>query len=276
VAAPAAVKPITNQELELRTKLGEASAKITQMEGFEEFSTRAEKSQSLTQAMNAMMGKDAQTPQDALKKLQDIQKDPQFFTKANKAIDEIPEQMRENVFTQIAEKPELGTRALAGDQEAKSQLTMSAMVGGLFGGGKGGFDLGGMGKGLFDKGQGFMGMLGNIMPEFLRGLMDFVGKIFGGMNKMSSTPAITSYGNAGGAELRKFHMSVDRALGTDTSQKPVYDATKPGEPAIAMAQLGGDKPQITQEGQPRRFDNDQLAANADNFKRPANGPTNQA
>lgn len=251
VAAPSApAKPASEQELSARAKLTEESAAITKMPGFEEFATRAEKSQSLTQAMNAMMGKDAQKPEDAAKALQDIRKDPDFFVKANKAIDEIPEQMRENVFTQIAENPKLGRDALAGDADAKSKLTMSSMMGGLFGGGKGGFDMGALGKGMMDKGQGFLGMLGSLLPSLLNGLMEFLGKGLKNITKMSSVPAITSYGNGDGVELRKFSRSVDNTLGTDSSQKPVFNANKPEQPAVAMSQLGQDKGPAAQPTQP--------------------------
>ena len=244
VAAPPA-QPISDAELALRTKLGEESVKITKMPGFEEFAARAEKSQSLTQAMNAMMGKDAKTPQDALKALQEMQKDPEFFVKANKGIDEIPEQMRDNVFTQIAENPQLGRDALSGDAAAKNRLTMSAMFGGLFGGsggpgGKGGFDLGSMLSG----GGGFGAILSNILPMLINGIKNMIGSLTGNAAKFASVPAITTYGNGDGAVIGRFSQSVDRALGTDSSKKPVYDATKPDQAPTPMAQLGQPKPEI--------------------------------
>lgn len=244
-AAPA--QPISDQELALRKKLGDESAEITRMPGFEQFAERAKDSQSLTQAMNAMMGKDTKNAADALKALEEIRQDPQFFVKANQAIDQVPENMRENVFSSIAENPPLGRAALKGDQSAKMQLMMGSMfkpggqgIGGLFsmmlgGGGQGGFDLGNM----FGGSNGALGAIGNILASILKGAMDMFAPAFA---KLSGSTALQAYGPGGGALLASHSRTVDRAMGTDSSQKPVYDATKPGSEPVPMSQLGKDQP----------------------------------
>lgn len=234
-AAVAATAPVTisDEELAVRAKLSEEAAKVTAMTGFKEFSDRAQNSQSLTQAMEAMMGQGA-APQDTLKSLQEIQGDPQFFVKANEAIDQIPEQMRDNVFTQIAEDPELGKKALQGDAGAKSSLMMSSMFGGMFGG-AGGQGLGGLfsGEGM----QGFGEMISNILPKLMEMLSGIFGTLMGGLEKFSQSQGVMRAGN--GLKLTgDFGRTIDNNMGTNNSNKPVIDASRPNDPPVAIADLG--------------------------------------
>lgn len=233
--AAAAPKPVSDQDIAMRTKLSQESAAITKMPGFEEFAAKAEKSQSLTQAMNAMMGKGSQTPEETLKALQDIKKDPEFFTKANKAIDEIPPQMRENVFSSIAENPALGRAAITGDQNAKMQL----MMGGMFGGGAGGglSNLFGPNSPL----QGITQMLGNLLPKLMQGLMETFKPMIDSIKKFAGANGLMGgMGNGGGELLKQYSRTVDNALGTTSGQTPVVDARDPqGSPARPVAEYNG-------------------------------------
>lgn len=244
-AAPAAAvkPPISDSELALRTELGKETVKVTKMPGFEEFAARAEKSQSLGQAIDAMMGKSTGSSQEALAALKDIQKDPDFFVKANKGIDEIPVQMRDNVFSQIAENPQLGRQALGGDQGAKMTLTMGAM----FGGGGGGFAklLGGA-----DGGQGMKGfgeMLANLLPKLLEGIKMAFANIFQGNTQFAAAPGVMRMGNEP-RMIGRYANSIDTTLGTDSSKKPVIDAANPDKPAMTVSDLR--KLEIQQSNKP--------------------------
>ncbi|HEY0900848.1 MAG TPA: hypothetical protein VGD95_01875, partial [Micavibrio sp.] len=249
--APAAVvasAPLSDQEVALRTEIAKESLKVTKMEGFNEFSARAGQSQSLEQAIDAMMGKNEQSSQAALKSLQELQQDPKFFVKANAAIDEIPEQAREATFTEIAQNPDLGKRAIAGDANAKSELQSKVMMGGLFGGGpegKGG--LAGLMNGDMMKGLGEM--LQKIIPAIMQAFKGMLGKLMGGLEKLGDSQGLMRMGNnpeGTGALTQK----LGQALGVDAGKIPVVDASKPGDPAVPAAQLANKAPQAPQVATP--------------------------
>lgn len=265
LAAVAAIPsaPLPDQEIALRKQVAEESLKVTQMKGFPELAERAKQSQGLSQAVDAMMARDAATPQDAIKKLKELQEDPEFFVKANAGIDKIPEQGRETAFSLIAADPELGKRALAGDAKAKSELmmktTMGAMgLGGLFDGGpdgKGGlgslFGSGPDGKGLGSlfSGEGMKGlgeMLQKIIPALMDMLKGVMAKLSGGLDKLAQSADLMSMGN-NPEGTRDLVTSLNKTLGIDGNQR-VVDATKPDEPAIAVAQLG-QKPESPSQNQ---------------------------
>lgn len=253
-AAPAevAAKPLSDQEVALRSELAQESLKVTQMKGFDELAAKADKSQSLSQAIDSIMGKDAQNPQSALTSLKDLQKDPEFFVKANAFIDQIPEQSRDMAFTQIAQNPDLAKRAIGGDKNAENEMRTKVMMGGLFGGGPEG--KGGL-AGLF-QGDGLKGigeMFQKIMPMMMDLLKGFIGKIMGGIEKLAGNTGLMRVGNnpeGTGALVQK----VGQSLGVDAGNTPVLDANKPGEPAVPVAQLGTPQPEIKTPGQVREFE----------------------
>lgn len=233
VAAVAPAKPLSQAEMADRQAVNEAAARITKMEGFEEFSSRAQKSQSLEQALDAMMGDKKASAAERLKSLKEIESDPKFFVKANQTIDQIPAQMRDNVFSQIAENPALGKQALAGDGGAKMQL----MLGGMFGGG---------GKGLSsifggEGGGGFMQMLGNLLPKLLEGLQQAMAPILNGIGKMiNSSGLMGGMGNGQGQVMNNFAKTVDQTMGANIRDKPLVDATRPELPATTLAQKAAE------------------------------------
>ena len=232
LAAPKAAVVISDNEFAARNKLGTEATNITKMAGFEEFAARAEKSQSLTKAMDAMMGKNASSAQDATKALQDIQKDPNFFVKANQGIEQIPPQMRESVFTQIAEKPELGRQALGGDGMAKMNLMMSAMMGGK-----------GLGEMFSGGGEGIGGvlkMLVSLLPMLLGGMQQAMGNVFKGHEKFATAPGVMKMGGDG-SQLANYGRSVDKALDVDTKAKPVIDGASPEQTPKQLAEFSKPK-----------------------------------
>jgi hypothetical protein len=252
VIVAAAKPPISDTELADRSRLSKEAAQVTQMPGFEEFAGRAGKDQSLSRAVDAVMGKNSDSTQEKIKSLKDIQSDPQFFVKANKAIDEIPAQMRENVFSQIAENPDLGRQALKGDAGAKMSLTMGSMFGGADGKGLGGM-FGGEGM------KGFGEMLANLLPRLLEGLKEIFGKLMGGLEKFSQSPGLMRMGND--PDLTRQHgQVVDKTLGTDSRQKPVVDASRPNDPATPMAELGKAPTPTTLPEQQRKLETQQPGA----------------
>lgn len=269
-AAVVASKPLSDQEIALRKQVADESLKVTQMKGFTEFAARAEKSQSLSQAVDAMMGRDAATPQDAVKKLKELQTDPEFFVKANAGIDEIPEQARETVFTQIAENPELGTRALAGDADAKSELMMKSTFGGLFGAGpdgKGGLSSLFGGEGMKGLGE----MIQKIIPALMSMFQGMIGKFMDGLQSFTKSPDLMRMGN-NPEGTRDFSLTAGKALGVEGGKQRIVDAIDPNAPAVPASQLGGPKPEIPVSGNLRRFEVQQ-SANEDQFKRQGNGPS---
>ncbi len=267
--AVAASKPISEQEIAARKQVADESLKVTQMQGFKEFAARAEDSQSLSQAIDSMMGRDAATPQDTVKALKELQSDPEFFVKANKGIDEIPEQARETVFTEIAANPDLGKRALAGDSGAKSELMMKSTMGGL----GGLFGAGPDGKGglasLFG-GDGMKG-LGDIIQKIIPAIMDMfrglMGKFMGGLQSFSQSPDLMRMGN-NPEGTRNFSLAAGQALGIEGGQQRVIDAVDPNAPAVPAAQLGEPQPEDASPGQVRKLE----AANEALYKRQANAP----
>lgn len=242
--------PLPDEVIALRKQVAEESLKVTQMKGFPELAERAKQSQSLSQAIDAMMGKDAATPQGTINSLKKIQSDPEFFVKANTGIDEIPEQAREMVFTEIAADPELGYKALAGDEKAKSELMMKSTMGvfglgSLFSSGPDG--KGGLGS-LFS-GEGMKG-LGEMIQKIIPALMDMLKgvmtKLAGGLQEFLQSPDLMRMGN-NPEGTRDLAASLNNTLGIDGNQR-VVDATKPDEPAIAVAQLG-QKPESPSQNQ---------------------------
>lgn len=272
-AAVAASKPLSDQEITLRKQVADESLKVTQMKGFTEFAARAEKSQSLSQAVDAMMGRDAATPEAAIKKLKELQTDPEFFVKANAGIDEIPEQARETVFTQIAENPELGTRALAGDADAKSELMMKSTFGGfgsLFGAGPDG--KGGLSN-LFG-GEGMKGlgeMIQKIIPALMSMFQGMIGKFMGGLQSFSKSPDLMRMGN-NPEGTRDFSLTVGKTLGVEGGKQRIVDALDPNAPAMRASELGAPKPEIPVSGDQRRFE-DLQSANEARLKHQGNGPS---
>ncbi|QQG36458.1 MAG: hypothetical protein HYS17_01305 [Micavibrio aeruginosavorus] len=234
VAAAPPAKPLSQAEMSDRQALNEAAMRISKMTGFEEFAAKAQKSQSLEQAMDAMMGDKKLSAADRLKSLKEIESDPEFFVKANKAIEDIPPQMRDNVFSQIAENPALGRQALSGDGGAKMQL----MMGGMFGGGGKGFSnlFGGEGGGLGE-------MLSKILPKLLEGLQQALAPIMQGIGKMmNSSGLMGGMGNGQGQVMNNFARTIDQTMGSDIRNKPYVDANRPEQPAMTLAQRAAEVP----------------------------------
>ena len=231
--APKAAVVISDNEFAARNKLAAESINITKMAGFEEFAARAEKSQSLGKAVDAMMGKNAGSAQEEMKALQDIQQDREFFVKANKDIDQIPPQMRESVFTQIAEKPELGRQALGGDNGAKMNLMMSSMMGGK-----------GLGEMFAPGGEGLGGilkMLASLLPMLMGGMQQAMGNIFKGNEKFADAPGVMKMGGDG-SQLARYGDTVGRTLGVDTTAKLVVDGANPDQEPQTLGAL--NKPKV--------------------------------
>ncbi len=108
---------------------------------------------------------------------------------------------------------------------------MSLMFGGMFGGqGMGGLFSGEGMKGIGD-------MLANLLPRLLEGLKAIMGKLMGGLDSFTQSPGVMRMGNDPDLS-RNFSTMIDKNMGVDNSKKPVIDATKPDQPAIAMADLG--------------------------------------
>ncbi len=273
-AAPASTSPA---EVAADKQVTEEALKVTQMKGFDEFAARAEKSQSLSQAIDSMMGGNAAKPQDTIKALKDLQSDPEFFVKANKALDEIPEQARESAYAEIAANPQLAMQALKGDKVAKDDLEsrvqqreMSNMFGGLLGGGPDG--KGGLGNIFGGEGMKGLGeMIQKIIPALMNMFKGLMSKFMGGLQSFTQSPDLMRMGN-NPEGTRDFSLTAGKALGVDGGQQRVIDAADPNAPAVPAAQLGAPKPEITTPGQLRQFDVQQ-SANEDQYKRQANAPT---
>lgn len=254
-AVPAAAKsvetrPLTDAQIETESQILAVHQEIRGMPGYKDLMDRAAKDPALDRALTAMRnGKEGGSPDDTLKSLTEFRDqakaDPKFFTNAVAMIDSTPSQMRESVFSQIAENPDLGRRALNGDAGAKMSLMM--------GGGQGG--LGGLfsGEGM----KGFGEMLANLLPRLLEGIKEIFGKLMGGLEKFSQSPGLMRMGND--PDLTRQHgQVVDKTLGTDSSKKPVLDASKPNDPATPMADLG--KPTTAVPEQPRKLEVQQPGA----------------
>lgn len=233
-AAPVApATPLSATEMADRQSINEAADRIKGMEGFKEFAGRAQKSQSMSEALDAMMGEKHTSSAERLKSLREIESDPKFFMKANQAIEQIPPQMRDNVFSQIAENPALGKQALAGDGGAKMQL----MLGGMFGGGGKGL------SGLFGgpEGGGIMQMLGNLLPKLLEGLKQALGPIMNGIGKMmGSSGLMGGMGNGQGQVINNTAKTIDQTMGSNIQDKPYVDASRPDQPATTLAQKAAE------------------------------------
>lgn len=272
-AAPASVAPA---EIAATKQVADEALKVTQMKGFDEFAARAENSQSLSQAVDAMMGTNGNNPQDTLKSLRELQSDPEFFVKANKALDEIPEQARESAYAEIAANPQQAMLALKGDKGAKDDLEarvqqreMSNMFGGLLGGGADG--KGGLGNIFGGEGMKGLGeMIQKILPALMNMFKGLIGKFMGGLQSFTQSPDLMRAGN-NPEGTRNFSMTAGRALGVDGGQQRVIDAVDPTAPAVPAAQLGTPKPEVTTPGQLRQFEVQQ-SANEDHIKRQANAP----
>ncbi|MFN3826295.1 MAG: hypothetical protein ACK4NR_01570 [Micavibrio sp.] len=234
VSAPQSAAPVNPMQAKLEAKFEE----IQKMDGYKEVMARLndpQHGQSLKRAMDSILQAGQGSPEDSMKALEEIQKDPQFFVKMNKNIDEIPPQMRENVFSSIAENPALGRAAITGDQNAKMQL----MMGGMFGGGAGGglSNLFGPNSPL----QGITQMLGNLLPKLMQGLMETFKPMIDGLKKFAGANGLMGgMGNGGGELLKQYSRTVDNALGTTSGQTPVVDARDPqGSPARPVAEYNG-------------------------------------
>ncbi len=273
-AAPASVSPA---EIAADKQIAAESLKVTQMKGFSAFAARAEQSQSLSQAIDSMMGGNAGKPEDTIKALKDLQSDPEFFVKANQALDEIPEQARESAYEEIAANPQLAMQALKGDKAAKESLEgrvqqreMSNMFGGLLGGGPDG--KGGLGNIFGGEGMKGLGeMIQKIIPALMKMFQGMIGKFMGGLQSFTQSPDLMRMGN-NPEGTRNFSLTAGKALGVDGGQQRVIDAVDPNAPAVPAAQLGAPKPEITTQGQLRQFEVQQ-SANEDQLKRQANAPT---
>lgn len=269
-------KPLSEQEMALRKQVAEESLKVTQMPEFDKFAARANDSQSFSHAIDAIMGRDATTPQDAIKALKELQSDPQFFAKANKALDEIPEQARESAYEEIAANPQVAMKALKGDKAAKEDLEsrvqgreMSNMFGGLLGGGADG--KGGLGNIFGGDGMKGLGeMIQKILPALMNMFKGLIGKFMGGLQSFAQSPDLMRMGN-NPEGTRNFSLSAGQALGVDGGKQRVIDAADPNAPAVPAAELGAPKPQIASQGQLRQFDVTS-SANEEQMKRQANAP----
>ncbi len=249
-AAAVAAAPLSDQELAQRAEIAQESLKVTKMEGYDTLAKRAANSQSLSQAIDAMMGGKAATPQEQIKTLKELQKDPQFFVKANAFIDSVPEQSREMAFTEAANNPDLAKRAISGDKQAESELQNKVMMNGLFGGGADG--KGGLGN-LFggDMMKGLGEMLQKIIPAFMEMFKAVMGKLVGGLEKMGGSQGLMRMGNnpeGTGALTQK----LGQVFGMDAGNIPVVDASKPGEPTVPAAQLAAKQPALSPQGPEQR------------------------
>ncbi len=254
-AKPAETQPMTDAQIETERQILTVHGEIRQMPGYKDLMDRAAKDPALDSALTAMLkGKEGGSPDDTLKSLTEFRDqaktDPNFFTNAVEMIDSTPPQMRESVFSQIAENPDLGKKALQGDAGAKSSLMMGSMFGGA-----GGQGLGGLFSGEGMKGIGEM--LSNLLPMLLGAISGILSKLTGGLEKFSQSSGLMRAGND--PDLTRQHgQVVDRALGTNSSDKPVVDANKPNDPATPMAQLGkGATPPFAPPEQQRKLDTQQ-------------------
>lgn len=256
-AAPLSKAPPA--EAAIDKQIADESLKVTKMEGFTEFAARAEKSQSLSHAIDAMMGNDSSNPQDTLKALRDLQSDKKFFVKANAALDEIPEQARESAYEEIAANPKLAMKALQGDKVAKDEMEsrvqqreMSNMFGGLLGGGadgKGGLSNLFGGEGM----KGFGEMIQKIIPAFMNMLSGFIGKLMDGLKSMTQSKDLMRMGN-NPEGTREFSLTAGRTLGVDGGQQRVVNAADPQAQPVPASELGKPQPEPMSKDELRRFE----------------------
>jgi hypothetical protein len=272
VAAPA--KPLSPAQIKTEDETLTVYAEISKAKGYQELMQKAEKDPALQRALNAAMGSQAKSPEESLASLKEfrdaLKKNPDMLANANQMLDATPPQLRDNILTKMAENPQMARDVLSGDPKARSELMVSALMGGkngpggfidmfknMFKGGGNGFDFG-MGGGfsglkrlLEGLAQGFMGMLGGIGGR----TMSFAGapQLMG-----VSTNNFQTTTRPGG-----FAQTVDMATSSRSDGKPILDASKPEQPAVTVAELrvqgqkpepDGAKPATPQLDAPRQND----------------------
>lgn len=278
-AAPAAVaaasaKPLSPAQVKTENESLTVYAEISKAKGFDELMQKAEKDPALQRALNSAMRSGEKSPEESLASLKEfrdaLKKNPDMLVNANQMLDATPPQLRDNILTKMAENPQMARDVLSGDPKARSELMVSALMGGkngpggfidmfknMFKGGGNGFDFG-MGGGfsglkrlLEGLAQGFMGMLGGIGGR----TMSFAGapQLMG-----VSTNNFQTTTRPGG-----FAQTVDMATSSRSDGKPILDASKPEQPAVTVAELrvqgqkpepDGAKPATPQLDAPRQND----------------------
>lgn len=248
---PVAVAAVTlsAEDRALREEIALTAQEITKMQGFEELAARADQDDGLNRAIDAIMGKDAEDPKKALETLKEVQKDPEFFVKANAMIDQIPEQSRDTAYNTIIENPATARKAIAGDKQAESELRTQVMFGGmagLFSGGPDGMTggLGSLMNGNFLK--ELVGMLEKFLPQIVKGLEQMLGKasetLKTGISKLQNSEGLLRSGN-NPEGTRDLVTNIGKQMGVETGNKPVLDAANPDAAPVPVSQLG--EPQVT-------------------------------